>query len=155
MEPVREGLHDRERDQRTPGVGSDPGSDERKPCCGEVSTERNVSRTGMRVRCGAQHYPGRSSVGSNRAVASHLPGQEKGRRCEMSWYTALLDNIIDAIVEVHHKARYPHDTSSYEDDPQEELKPRPLISRGISPCTLMPGLVSMRMRSSAWRISSN
>ena len=70
---------------RTLGAGSGPGSGERKPCCGEVSAERNVSRTGMRVRCGAQHYPGRSSVGSNRAVASHLPGQEKGRRCEMSW----------------------------------------------------------------------
>ncbi len=51
----------------------------------------------------------------------------------MSWYTALLDNIIDAIVEVHRKARYPHATSSYEDDPQEELKPRPPDFKGDIP----------------------
>ena len=55
----------------------------------------------------------------------------------MSWIKTLLDGIRDAIIEADHERRYPQDTSSYEDDPQdypyaytpdeleEELAPRP------------------------------
>ena len=62
----------------------------------------------------------------------------------MSWLTTLLDGIRDAIIEAHHESRYPQDTSSSEDDPQdypygytpdeleEELEPRsPHFKRDI------------------------
>ena len=49
----------------------------------------------------------------------------------MSWLTDILDDLRDTMLEAHRKRRYPQD--SYEEDPEEELPPRPPDFKGDIP----------------------